>query len=97
MENLIGKQFYANMQDGIVLSKGKIYFEENGLVFKASSIPFNTLKIQYKDLVSIKEQNTLGIIPNGVGVSFGNGQKRVFAVNNRRSVIEFLNSMMSRK
>ena len=94
MENLVEKSFYANMWEGLFVHKGKIYFEEDGFVFKTKVI-FTIPKVHYNEINSVQEANTLGIIPNGISVNYRKGQKLVLAVNNRRTVMDFLNSMIS--
>ena len=95
MDNLVGKSFYANMWEGILIVRGKLYFEEDGFGFRAFKALGSISKIQYKEIVSIQEQNTLVIIPNGIGINLRSGHKMVFAVNNRRLIMDFLNSMIS--
>lgn len=73
---------------------GKIYFDEHGFTFKPHALNIQTgdTRIEYKNISTIQKSNTLGIVPNGMLVFTKDGMKHRFVINNRKKVIEFLES-----
>ena len=94
--NYIGKSINANQIDGITTLTGKLYFYEEGYVFKAQSV--NAIqdkpKVFYKDIEEIRLRKTLGIIPNGIIVCLKDGKCLNYVVTKRKEIVSFLNGMI---
>lgn len=77
---------------------GKIYFDGHGFTFKPHALNIQTgnTRIEYENISAIQKSNTLGIVPNGMLVFTKDGVKHRFVINNRKKVIEFLESRCSK-
>ena len=93
MKDYTNKSINANQITGITTLTGKLYFYEDGYVFKAQSVNgiLSNPKVEYKDITSVKGRNTLGIIPNGICVQTKKGEILNYVVTGRKDVIDFLN------
>lgn len=89
-----GKSIAANYFMDFEAVGGKIYFDEHGFTFKPHALNIQTgnTRIEYKNISAIQKSNTLGIVPNGMLVFTKDGVKHRFVINNRKKVIEFLES-----
>jgi hypothetical protein len=98
MRNLIGSSIPANYFRGAEAVGGKLRFDETGMTFQSHSFNVSTgeTRIEYSDILLIKERNTLGIVRNGISVFTENGFEHKFVVNGREEIIEFL-TMQSKK
>ena len=94
MKNYIGQEIAANYFRGSEAVGGKIYFDEKGLEFQshALNIQRGNTRIEYADITNLSKRNTLGIVPNGISVFTKDGFEHKFVINNRSSVLEFLQS-----
>ena len=99
MKNLTGKSINANQRKGMHIYTGKLCFFEKGIVFKAQSVNgyLNMPLIEYELIVSIKEKNMLGIIPNGIALQTKNGEEFVFVVPCRSTVLAYLREKANTK
>lgn len=98
MRNLLGTSIPANYFRGAEAVGGKLLFDETGMTFQSHGFNVSTGKtrIDYGDILLIKERNTLGIVRNGISVFTENGFEHKFVVNGREEIIEFL-TMQSKK
>lgn len=96
MKNYIGDSIAANYFRGIEAVGGHIKFDETGLIFKSHSLNIQTgnTRIDYSQIVRIAKRNTLKIVPNGISVFTKDNFEHKFVINNRKSVIEFLQSKL---
>lgn len=92
MKDYTDKSINANQIIGISTLTGKLYFYEDGYVFKAQSVNgvISNPKIEYKDIKGVTGRNTLGIIPNGISIKMKDGQILNYVVTRRKEIIEFL-------
>lgn len=97
MKDLVNKSINANQIIGITTLTGKLFFYEDGFVFKSESVNgvINNPKIEYKTITSIKERNTLGIIPNGISIKKQDGEILNYVVFGRKDVIDFLKQKLA--
>lgn len=95
MKNYIEGKIAANYFRGAEAVGGKIYFDENGFVFKshALNIQCGETRIEYSDIISISKRNMLGIVPNGLSLFTKDNFEHKFVINSRNNIIEFLKSM----
>ena len=92
MKDYINKSINANQLDGVTTLTGKLYFYDDGVVFKAQSVNgvISKPKILYSDIEEIRGRNTLGFIPNGISLRDKDGATFNFVVSQRNDVIAFL-------
>ncbi len=98
MRNLIGTSIPATCFRGAEAVGGKLLFDETGMTFQSHGFNVSTgeTRIDYCDILLIKERNTLGIVRNGISVFTENGFEHKFVVNGREEIIEF-SGMQSKK
>ena len=98
MRNLLGTSIPANYFRGAEVVGGKLLFDETGMTFQSHGFNVSTgeTRIDYGEILLIKERNTLGIVRNGISVFTENGFEHKFVVNGREEIIEFL-TMQSKK
>ncbi len=99
MKDYVGKKISANCFVGLEAVGGKIHFDDSGLTFKAHSLNIqkDEIRIEYADILSVDKCNTLNIAPNGIIIFTKDDFEYRFVINNRKSVIEYLNSMLIEK
>ena len=92
MKDYVNKCINANQIEGVTTLTGKLYFYEDGLVFKAQSVNgvISKPKILYSDIEEVKGRNTLGLIPNGIALRNKEGVSFNFVVTRRNDVIAFI-------
>ena len=90
--SMVGKHVNANLLEGTTVMTGKIYFYEDGFVFKAQSVNgiLRMPKVCYQEIVAVEERRTLGIIPNGLSIKLSGDRCLAFAVSCRNDVMRFL-------
>lgn len=95
-KNYIGSSILANYFRGMEAVGGKLYFYEDGMVFKSHALNIQTgeTMIPYNQIVRIGKRNTLGIVPNGMSVFTREGIEHKFVINHRKNVIGFLNAYL---
>lgn len=60
----------------------------------ALNIQTGNTRIEYSQIVRLAKRNTLGIVPNGLSIFTKDNFEHKFVINNRQSVIEFLQSRL---
>lgn len=97
MKDYVNKHINANLRRGIQTYIGVLSFFEDGIEYKAkaANANINFGKILYSNIVEIKSTNTFGIVPNGILLKISDGQEFNFIVNNRKTVMTFLNSKIN--
>jgi hypothetical protein len=96
VKDYIGNDISANYFRGIEAVGGKIHFDKTGLIFRshAFNIQSGETRIEYSQITKITRRNTLGIVPNGISIFTKDNFEHKFVINNRNSVIEFLQSRL---
>lgn len=92
MTDYLNKCINANQIEGISTLTGKLYFFDDGLVFKALSVNsvISKPKIYYSDIEDINVRNSLGFIPNGITLRKKDGASFIFIVSKRNDVMSFI-------
>ena len=98
MKDFTNKNINANYLQGLQTLTGKLFFYDDGFVFKADSVNgvINKGKTLYKDIKTVNKRNTMGIIPNGLSVVLNNGEELVFVASNRNEVREYMISRLDK-
>ena len=80
------KEGPANHFVGMESVGGKLYLTNQRLFFKSHALNVQVHEASYRldEIVSMKPRNTLGIIPNGMGVLLKSGQEERFVVYRRQ-------------
>lgn len=88
---------FANLFRGIESVGGRLKITERSLLFTshALNIQQGSTEIIIDQISSIKKRNTLGIVPNGILITTGDGVQYKFVVWNRHQIIEFINKRLS--
>lgn len=96
MKDYIGKNISANLFRGVEAVGGKIFFESTCLIFKSHEYNIQTgeTSIDYKQIDTIENTKTLGVVPNGILITTKDDIKYRFVVNNRSKIINFIEEMM---
>lgn len=94
MKDYTDKRIHANYFRGIEAVGGKIYFDGGGLTFKSHHINIQKgeTRIEYTDILNADICKTLNLVPNGIVIHTKDGLEHRFVINNRKSIIEYLNS-----
>ncbi len=87
-----GKNILANYFLNGEAVGGKIFFDEDGMVFKSHALNIQTgeTRIDYAEIARVGTRNTLGIVPNGLLVVTKYGDEHRFVIYHRKEVIAFL-------
>ena len=99
VKDIDGEILYSGLANHFVNIEacgGHIFITKDKIVFKSHSfnIQNHVIEILIKDIINIKTYNNLGIIPNGLEIVH-NGQTDKFVVNDRKKIIEILNTFQS--
>ena len=96
MKDLSNKHINANYRKGAQTYIGSLWFYDDGFEYKAKSVISDIAlgKILYSEISSIKPANTLGIVPNSIKIKLKNNKEYIYVVNNRKSVLTFLQSKL---
>ncbi len=94
MRNLLSTSIPANYFRGAEAVGDKLRFDETGMTFQSHGFNVSTgvTRIDYGDILLIKERNTLGIVRNGISVFTENGFEHKFVVNGREEIIEHIST-----
>ena len=98
-KDIDGEVLYSGLANHFVNIEscgGHIFITKDKVVFKSHSfnIQNHVTEIWIKDISNLKTYNNLGIIPNGLEIVH-NGQTDKFIVNDRKKIIEILNTYKS--
>lgn len=87
----------ANLFRGIEGVGGKLILTNKRIIFKPHALNFQTQQeeILYKDISSVGERSTGGLIPNGMFVVTKSGYEYKFVVWGRKELINYINSRLS--
>lgn len=94
MKDYSGRSIFANYFVGKEAVGGKIYFDNNGFLFKSHDLNIQTgsIRIEYSQIIRADKRMTLGIVPNGMSVFTFDNFEHKFVIYHRNSVIEYINS-----
>jgi len=84
------KEGPANHFKGMEAVGGKLHLTNRRLLFQSHSFNVQTHEETYllADIASVRTRNTLGIVPNGIGVMLNNNHEERFVVNGRQEWIQ---------
>ena len=85
-------EYSANLMRGIEGVGGKLKITEKELIFNPHSfnIQKKVLKIPIREIVSVRERNTMGIIPNGIGIETKSGVVYKFVTWKREDIMKLI-------
>lgn len=98
MKDYVNQSVLANLFKGPEAVGGKIFFYDQGLIFKshALNIQKGETAIAYANIASISKRSTFMIVPNGISIITKDQKEYKFVLYHRNDVIEFLNSKMEK-
>lgn len=94
MKDFTNKHVNANYRKGAQTYVGSLWFYDKEFEYKAKAVN-STIKLgrtAYAEIKSIKNVNTLGIVPNGIIIELKNKTQYNYIINNRKAVVAFLKS-----
>lgn len=97
MKDFTNKAINANLINGLQVLQGKIYFYEDGYVYKAEGVNsvISHNKIMYDQIKYVNPKKTLGFVPNGIMICLKNGERLNYVVSNRDDVIVYFQNKIS--